>query len=110
MIGLIPIAASLLGGLFGGGGKKKTTAPGTPGMPGGAELKDLLPMLLPLLQQSQQASKQSYGLQQRRYLMTDPGAASQMPGVQVPQGALPLQEMVMRMTANMLPNHAKRGL
>lgn len=103
---LIPVAAGLLGGLF-GGGKKKQPQP-TSGMPQGARLEDLLPILLPLLKQSQQFSGQNYELQKRRYLMTDPGAAQHMPGTQVPQGALPLQEMVAKMTANIMPNSARR--
>lgn len=103
---LIPAAASLIGGMFGGGSKKKTASSGA----GKADINSLLPQLLPILQQMQQASKDNYALQQRKYLMTDPGAAPLMPGAQVPQGALPLQEMVMRMTQNILPNNAKRGL
>lgn len=95
----------LFGGLFGGGHKSQPAQTG--GVPQDARLQTLLPLLMPLLQQSQQASSQNYALQQRRYLMTDPGAASLMPGAQVPQGALPLQEMVARMTANILPNNAR---
>lgn len=95
----------LFGGLFGGGHK---STPTTTGQPQDARLQSLLPLLMPLLQQSQQASQQNYALQQRKYLMTDPGAASLMPGAQVPQGALPLQEMVAKMTANILPNNVRR--
>jgi hypothetical protein len=105
---LIPAAASLIGGMF-GGGKKKTAKPAGPAGQG-AQLQDLLPQLMPILQQMQAASKQNYALQQRKYLMTDPGAAKHMPGAEVPDGALPLQEMVMRMTAGIMPNHTKRGL
>ena len=104
---LIPAAASLIGGMF-GGGKKKSAPAAKPGQ--GAQLQDLLPQLMPILQQMQAASKQNYALQQRKYLMTDPGAAKHMPGAEVPDGALPLQEMVMRMTAGIMPNHTKRGL
>jgi len=98
--------AGLFGGMFGHHSQPKQTVNG---MPQGARLEDILPILLPLLKQSQQYSDQNYALQQRRYLMTDPGAASLMPGAQVPQGALPLQEMVARMTSNIMPNSARRG-
>lgn len=109
LIMAIPAIASGLGKLFGGLFGHHDSKPAQPanGMPQGAQLKDILPLLMPLLQQQQQASSQNYALQQRRYLMTDPGAASMMPGAQVPQGALPLQEMVAKMTANILPNNAR---
>jgi hypothetical protein len=86
---LIGAGASLLAGLFGGHKSQQAANAASQG----ARLQDLLPYILPAIQTGQNAAQQNYALQQQRYA-----------------AALPLQQAVMRMTMNLLPNSYGAGM
>ena len=86
---LIPLAVSLLGGLFGGKKAKKSGEQAA----GGATLKQLLPIIMELMKQQQGQSAQNYGYQQQRY-----------------QANLPLQDALRAMSMGMLPGRYTQGL
>lgn len=104
VVPLITSLASLFGGLFGGKKSKDSAAKASQG----ADLQSILPQLMALLQQQQGNSQQNYQMQQRKALLTDPGAAS-IYGGQAPQGAVPLQEALARMAYGSLPTSARQG-
>lgn len=81
---LIPIAASLLGGVFGGKQSKKAATKAS----GGARMQTLVPQILQMMQQQQGINQQNYGMQ-----------------MQQQQANLPLQDAVRRMAMNLTPNH-----
>lgn len=84
---LIPIAASLLGGIFGGKSSKKAATTAS----GGARMQTLVPQILQMMQQQQGINQQNYGMQ-----------------MQQQQANLPLQDAVRRMAMNLTPNHLQR--
>jgi hypothetical protein len=86
---LIPLATSLIGGLFAG---KKAKQAGNQAA-GGARLQTLMPQIMQMLQQQQQVTQQNYGNQQQQY-----------------QANQPLQDVVRRMAMNMAPRSAQQGL
>lgn len=89
---LIPIlsaAAPLLTGLF--GGKKSKQAADKRSQ--GATLQDLLPQILPLLQQMQAQNQERYGVQMQRF-----------------QSQQPLHDALSRMAFGLLPNRYTSGL
>lgn len=107
MVAAIPVItsiASLLGGLF--GGKKSKDAQKSASA--GADLQSILPQIMALLQQQQGNQSQNYQMQQRKALLTDPGAAS-IYGQAPPAGAVPLQEALARMAYGLLPTSARQG-
>lgn len=101
----IPLITSALGFLGGHQDKKAANQAAA-----GSRLSDLMPLIQQLIQQQQTNSQTNYQAQQRRSLLTDPGAASLYPGAQVPQGAVPLQSAIAQMAYNLLPGSAKTGL
>lgn len=98
---LATMGASALGRAFGGGGDASAGQ--------GARLQDMLPIIMQLLQQSQQSNLQQQQYAQRQQLLTDPGAASLFPGMTAPQGAVPLREAIAQMAYRMLPTYATQG-
>lgn len=83
---------SLLSGLFGGKKTKQTSTQASKG----ARLQDILPLLMPLLQQQQRHSDQNYQQQQDKYQQTVPlqGAITNMANGLLPrqyQGPRPPQ-------------------
>jgi hypothetical protein len=86
---LLPIASSLLGGVFGGkkaSGSAKQRA-------GGASLQELMPIMMELMKQQQAQSGQQYGMQMQRH-----------------QANLPMQDALRSMAMNMLPRQYTQGL
>ena len=65
---LIPAIGSLLGGIFGGHKQKQAAQQASHG----ARLQDILPMLMPLIQQQQQHNAQTFGQQQQQYQQIQP--------------------------------------
>lgn len=87
MFNLIPIAASLIGGLFAGKKNKQSAEKATKG----ARLQDILPLIMPMIQQQQQRSGENYAAQQAKYNQT-----------------LPLQDAISRMAMNLMPSSAQK--
>ena len=100
LIPLISAAAGLFGAKKSKDAAKKASH--------GATLQDVLPQLMALMQQQQTQQSQNYQMQQRKALLTDPGAASIFGG-QAPAGAVPLQEALARMAYGLLPTSARGG-
>jgi hypothetical protein len=86
---LIPAAASLLGGVFGG----KKASGSAQNRAGGASLQELMPLMMQLLNQQQAQSGQQYGLQMQRH-----------------QANLPMQDALRQMAMGMLPRQYTQGL
>jgi hypothetical protein len=83
---LAEIAAPLVIGAV--AGKKNKTAANNAAA--GSRLQDILPLLLPMMQQSQQHSAENYAAQQQKY-----------------QQGQPLSAAINSMAMNLLPNHVK---
>ncbi len=98
LIPLISAGVGLLGGKKGKDAQKKASA--------GADLQSILPQLMALLQQQQGNQGQNYQMQQRKSMMTDPGASA-IYGQAPPQGAVPLQEAIARMAYGLMPTSAR---
>jgi hypothetical protein len=86
---LIPAAASLLGGVFGG----KKASGSAQGRAGGASLQELMPLMMQLMNQQQAQSGQQYNMQMQRH-----------------QANLPMQDALRSMAMGMLPRQYTQGL
>jgi hypothetical protein len=86
---LIPAAASLFGGMF--GGNKASDA--AKQRAGGASLQELMPLMMQLMNQQQAQSGQHYNLQMQRH-----------------QANLPMQDALRQMAMGMLPRQYTQGL
>lgn len=78
---------SLFSGLFGGHKQKQAASQASHG----ARLQDLLPLIMPMIQQQQQHSAQNYQQQQDRYAQVQP-----------------LQDAIARMSMQLMPRTAQK--
>lgn len=86
MWSLLPAIGSLLSGLFGGHKQKQAAQQASHG----ARLQDILPLLMPMIQQQQQHSQQNYQQQQDQY-----------------QQIQPLQAQIARMAQQLMPRNSQ---
>ena len=95
---LIPAAASLIGGLFGGKQAKKTATADA----GGARLQQLMPLIMQMMQQQQGIGQQNY---QNQVTRQQTNYGNQVAHSQAQQ---PLQDAVRNMAMGMIPTRYKQ--
>jgi len=83
---VLPGILSLFSGIFGGKKEKQSAQKDSKG----ARLQDLMPLIMPLIQQQQQHSQQNYQQQQSQY-----------------QQIQPLQDAIARMSYGLMPTSAQ---